>query len=121
MTFVNFFDSVPTQAGQSSDILNGCDLAEIGNESFEGACVVLFGVCEFKAWLLYCTAVFALKSRNLDNEFGFSIAHWQHFESSCSLAELNDIARFAVRALDIVAVYAAVNNGLTAKKFTLMY
>jgi len=49
------------------------------------------------------------------------VADRQHFESSCSLAELNDIAGFAVGALDIVAVYAGVNDGLAAKKFTLMY
>lgn len=82
---------------------------------------MLFRVGEIKARLLDCSTTFALKPRNLDNQFNLSVTDRKHFECSFSLAKLYDIAGFAVRAPDIVAVHVSLNNGLAAQKTELMY
>jgi len=81
---------------------------------------MFFRIGKTEARLFYSTAFFALKPGDFNDNLNFPITNRQCFESACNLPKPNDIARFTVRTLEIIAVDSAVKNGFAAKKSVLM-
>ncbi len=102
---MNILDCVPAKSSQLCNVADICNLAQVGDESFQRACVMLFRVGKTEAWLFYCTAFFALKSADLKDQFHLFITDWQHFKGAFNLPKSNDIARFAVWTFEIIVVY----------------
>lgn len=81
---------------------------------------MFFRIGKTKARLFYSTTFFALKPGDFNDKLNFPIAYRQCFESTRNLAKPNDVARFTVRTLEIIAVDRAVENSFATKKSVLM-
>ena len=82
---------------------------------------MLFRVGKSKTRLFDGPAFFAVKPGDSDNQFNLSVSSRQHLERAIMSAKPDDIAGFAVGALQIVGVNRAVVNGLAVKKTTFLY
>ena len=67
------------------------------------------------------SAILTAEPRDIDGQFDLAPTDRKHFEDSGLLAEPHDPAGPAVRALQLSRLEAAVKNGLSAKKSTLLY
>ena len=82
---------------------------------------MLFRVGKSKTRLFDGPAVFAVKPGDPDNQFNLSVYNRQNLECAVVSAKPDDIAGFAVGALQVVGVNRAVVNGLSVKKSTFLY
>ena len=120
MSLVDVLDGIPTEPCQLCYVLNISNPAQVNNKSFQRPRIVLLRISKTEARLFYSTAFLAQKPGDINGKFDFIITDRQHFKSSYNLAKSYDMARFAIRAFEIIAVYRTAKNSLTVKKTVLM-
>ncbi len=120
MPLMDIFDCVPAKSGQLCYISDSSNLAQVNNESFQRACVMLFRIGKTEARLFYSTAFFALKPANFNDQFDLLVAYRQHFKGAYNPTEPDYIMRFTIWTPEVIAVNRPVEDGLTFKKSVLM-
>ena len=82
---------------------------------------MFFRIGKSKTRLFDSSAILALKTGNLNNQFDLSTADRKCLEDPLLLAELDDIAGFTMRTFQIIRMNAAMEDCLAVKKTVLLY
>ncbi len=121
MPLVNPLDRIPTQAGQGRHILDRTDMAQVNDEPFQRATVMLLGIGKGQAGLFDGPTAFTLQTRNPNDQFDLARTHGQQLETTALVPESNDVTGLTVNTLQFVGMKATVKHCLTPNKTALWY